>query len=104
MIDLHNQDCLEAMKQMKDNQFDLAIVDPPYGIGKKFKGGESAKMNFNEIVSKGWDEVPTKEYFEELQRVSKNQIIWGGNYFFDNLYNTRCIICWFIWVCICFCW
>ena len=94
MIDLHNQDCLEAMKQMKDKQFDLAIVDPPYGIGKKFKGGESAKMNFNEIVSKGWDEVPTKEYFEELQRVSKNQIIWGGNYFFDNLYNTRCIICW----------
>ena len=80
------------MKQMDDNQFDLAIVDPPYGIGDKFKGGKSGKMNFNEVVEKGWDEVPTDEYFKELFRVSKNQIIWGGNYF--SLPPTRCFIVW----------
>ncbi len=58
-------DCLEAMKDMEDNAFDLAIVDPPYGIG---------------IAE--WDKnPPTKEYFKELFRVSKNQIIWGFNHF-----------------------
>ena len=77
---------------MPDNYFDLAIVDPPYGIGDKFKGGKTGKMNFNEIVNKDWDKVPSDEYFNELQRVSKNQIIWGGNYF--NLPPTRCFIVW----------
>ncbi|NMA82219.1 MAG: site-specific DNA-methyltransferase, partial [Jeotgalicoccus halophilus] len=69
-----------------------AIVDPPYGIGDKFKGGKTGKMNFNEIVNKDWDKVPTHEYFEQLFRVSKNQIIWGGNYF--PLPPTRCFIVW----------
>ena len=91
MINLYNKDCMEALKEFKDHQFDLAIVDPPYGIGDKFKGGNSGKMNFNEVVKKGWDNaIPNKEYFDELQRVSKHQIIWGGNYFLDNLGNTRC--------------
>ncbi len=95
MINLHNKDCMDALKEFKDNEFDLAIVDPPYGIGDKFKGGNSGKMNFNEVVKKGWDNaIPNKEYFDELKRVSKNQIIWGGNYFLDNLGNTRCFICW----------
>ncbi len=86
---------MELMARYEDNYFDLAIVDPPYGIGDKFKGGNSGKMNFNEVVEKGWDnETPSKEYFNELKRVSKNQIIWGGNYFLDNLGNTRCFICW----------
>jgi len=86
---------MELMARYEDNHFDLAIVDPPYGIGDKFKGGNSGKMNFNEVVEKGWDnETPSKEYFNELKRVSKNQIIWGGNYFLDNLGNTRCFICW----------
>tara|TARA_Y100000361_G_scaffold80688_1_gene71336 strand:- start:152 stop:742 length:591 start_codon:yes stop_codon:yes gene_type:complete len=86
---------MDALKEFKDNEFDLAIVDPPYGIGDKFKGGNSGKMNFNEVVKKGWDNaIPNKEYFDELKRVSKNQIIWGGNYFLDNLGNTRCFICW----------
>ena len=90
-----NEDNMELMKRYEDNHFDLAIVDPPYGIGDKFKGGNSGKMNFNEVVEKGWDnETPSKEYFNELKRVSKNQIIWGGNYFLDNLGNTRCFICW----------
>jgi len=86
---------MKLMARYEDNYFDLAIVDPPYGIGDKFKGGNSGKMNFNEVVEKGWDnETPSKEYFNELKRVSKDQIIWGGNYFLDNLGNTRCFICW----------
>ncbi len=78
---IYNQDCLEAMKDMSDNQFDLAIVDPPYGI-------DVTKMNMggrkrNELdKKKNWDNsIPNKEYFKELFRVTKNQIIWGGNYF-----------------------
>ena len=95
MVTIHNQDCMEAMKEISDNQFDLAIVDPPYGIGNKFKGGKTGKMNFNEVVDKGWDiSPPTKDYFIELQRVSKNQIIWGGNYFLDNLQSSRCFVVW----------
>ena len=90
-----NADCMDIMKSYEDNYFDLAIVDPPYGINKKFKGGKSGKMNFNEIVEKGWDNaIPKKEYFEELFRVSKNQIIWGANYFIEHLKNSRCFIVW----------
>lgn len=89
---VYNMDCMEAMRQMPAHCFDLAVVDPPYGIGDKFKGGKSGKMNFNQIVDKGWDIVPQRKYFDELFRVSKNQIIWGGNYF--NLPPTRCFICW----------
>jgi site-specific DNA-methyltransferase (adenine-specific) len=92
MITLLNEDNMQVMARYPDKYFDLAIVDPPYGIGEKFKGGKSGKMNFNEVVEKGWDNVPNKEYFTELQRVSKNQIIWGGNYF--DLPPTRCFIIW----------
>jgi site-specific DNA-methyltransferase (adenine-specific) len=83
---------MDIMKEYPNKYFDLAVVDPPYGIGGKFKGGKTGKMNFNEIVNKDWDKVPSDEYFSELQRVSKNQIIWGGNYF--NLPPTRCFIVW----------
>jgi len=92
MINITNECNMELMARYPDNYFDLAIVDPPYGIGDKFKGGKTGKMNFNEIVNKDWDKVPSDEYFAELQRVSKNQIIWGGNYF--NLPPTRCFIVW----------
>ena len=92
MINLHNTDCMEFMRNVPDKYYDLAIVDPPYGIGDKFKGGKSGKMQFNEVVSKGWDSVPSDEYFKELFRVSKEQIIWGGNYF--HLPPTRCFIVW----------
>ena len=94
MINIYNQDCLEAMKSMKDNQFDLAIVDPPYGIGASEMTMGSGK---NKKYKKGkkWDnETPTNEYFLELQRVSKNQIIWGGNYFADKLKPSKCYIFW----------
>jgi len=91
-IKLHNEDCLEAMRQMKDNQFDLAIVDPPYGLGKSVvnSGGRFKKY---ENKNGNWDlEIPSKEYFKELFRVSQNQIIWGGNYF--PLPPHKCFIVW----------
>ena len=94
MINIYNKDCLEAMKLMQDNQFDLAIVDPPYGIGASEMTMGSGK---NKKYKKGkkWDnETPTNEYFLELQRVSKNQIIWGGNYFADKLKPSKCYIFW----------
>ena len=81
MNELIECDCMDYMRTCKDKQFDLAIVDPPYGIGEKFKGGKTGKLQFNDIVEKGWDYVPSELYFNELFRVSKNQIIWGGNYF-----------------------
>lgn len=78
---IYNQDCMEAMKEMSDNQFDLAIVDPPYGIDVTKMNMGGRKRN-KQDKKKNWDSaVPTKEYFKELFRVSKNQIIWGGNYF-----------------------
>ena len=90
---IFNENCLETMSRMADNSVDLILTDPPYGIGDKFKGGENSKMsNFNEIVNKGWDEVPSKEIFNEIFRVSKHQIIWGGNYF--DLPPTRGFIIW----------
>jgi site-specific DNA-methyltransferase (adenine-specific) len=92
MLDIRNCDNMELMAQYPDKYFDLAIVDPPYGIGDKFKGGKTGKMNFNEVVEKDWDKVPTPEYWEQLFRVSKNQIVWGGNYF--PLPPTRCFIVW----------
>jgi len=92
MVNFFNIDCVEFMKSKPDKCYDLAIVDPPYGIGEKFKGGKTGKMNFNEIVNKEWDKVPTPEYWEQLFRVSKNQIVWGGNYF--PLPPTRCFIVW----------
>ena len=89
-IRFYNCDCMELMSSGK--VWDLAVVDPPYGIGDKFKGGKTGKMNFNEVVEKDWDKVPPMEYWDELMRVSKNQIIWGGNYF--PLPPTRCFIVW----------
>lgn len=76
---IFNIDCMEGMKQYPDKYFELAIVDPPYGIHRN--GMNMGNSVFNKD-SKKWDSsVPSKEYFDELFRVSKNQIIWGGNYF-----------------------
>ena len=80
-IKLINCDCMELLKQTPDNYFDLALVDPPYGINASNMEMGSGK---NKKYSKGknWDnEIPDAKYFEELFRVSQNQIIWGGNYF-----------------------
>ncbi len=81
MLQITNEDNMLLMARYPDNHFDLAIVDPPYGINitnECMGGRKTVKPDKN----KNWDnEVPTKEYFIELFRVSKNQIIWGGNYF-----------------------
>jgi site-specific DNA-methyltransferase (adenine-specific) len=100
--EVYLEDCVKALKRFNDNHFDLAIVDPPYGIDitKQFENANKAgtKSMFKQtkgIVKKDWDaEIPTAEYFDELKRVSKNQIIWGGNYFLDYLGNTKCMLIW----------
>ena len=94
---VYNKDCLEAMRLMKNKTFDLAVVDPPYGLGKKLlNGGNTGIVNFKfQYAEKEWDnERPTQEYFNQLFRVSKNQIIWGANYFIDYLRPSRGIIAW----------
>ena len=94
MINLYNMDCLEAMKRMEDGKYSLAIVDPPYGLKKAGVqgGGKMKNRAFNRGEVFRWDIPPNKEYFDQLFRVSKNQIIWGGNYF--DLPPSRCVICW----------
>ena len=96
-INLYNEDCLQAMKAMQDKQFDLAIVDPPYGLGKRTTDGGSKRNTqtkfMDDIRRTNWDDsTPTKEYFDELKRVSKNQIVWGGNYF--ELHSYRTFVVW----------
>ena len=99
MINLIHGDCMEYMATLKDNEFDLAVVDPPYGINysgqKLFISNTNTKHNRKYHKDKGWDSKrPSKEYFDELRRVSKNQIIWGGNYFADFLPASRG---WCVW-------
>lgn len=102
-IQLLNIDCMKYMKTVPDKYFDLACVDPPYGIGasnKKFmrkgkKTGKSLAVSGQNYTEKNWDnKIPCNRYFEEIQRISKNQIIWGGNYFINHLKNTNCMIVW----------
>jgi site-specific DNA-methyltransferase (adenine-specific) len=103
-----NMDCMEGMKDFPDKCFDLAIVDPNYGIGEN--KGQHKSRNVNRIdrrtgksivikhkgyAVKDWDnDRPSIDYFKELQRVSKNQIIWGGNYFSDMLSDSSCWVVW----------
>jgi len=115
-INFHHTDCMTFMASKPDKCYDLAIVDPPYGIGQPKQGnlkGYNGRKSLEERLQKNrlntgagklkdrklntsnceWDnEIPSDEYFAELKRVSKNQIIWGGNYF--PLPPTRCIIVW----------
>lgn len=80
--EVYNMDCMEYMKGIPDKFFDLAIVDPQYGIDIMHKGGMPKHLGFKQYKRKDWDKSPPgKKYFEELFRVSKNQIIFGGNYF-----------------------
>src|SRR5688572_15454033 len=102
MIDFTNEDCMELMSRAKDKQWDLAIVDPPYGLGEgqdavngrsrataKWSGARPPRYNGG-----NWDAViPAPEYFAELFRVSNNQIIWGANHFG----NQRPSSGWIVW-------
>ena len=93
------EDNMELMKRYPDNYFDLAIVDPPYGIGidgQKKSINKNPKHNRKEHTQKNWDNaIPNEDYFNELKRVSKNQIIWGGNYFTEFLKPTKAWIFWY---------
>ena len=93
MIEILNADCMDIMKDLKGNEFDLAIVDPPYGLGMGGSLNVNSKVNYE---NKEWDkEIPSNKYFAELFRISKNQIVWGGNYF-GYLWKNGCkgFICW----------
>lgn len=90
---LHNCDNMDYMRGLPDGAFDLAIVDPPYGLpADSVNGRGKLKNRIMNTDGMEWDIAPSAEYFAELFRVSKNQIIWGGNYF--DLPPTRGIICW----------
>ena len=101
---LYQADCMKMLPQIPDKYYQLCIVDPPYGGGNKEHGGFNVSRTggtWNEkYYKKGerhtktceWDVAPIKEYFDELFRVSQNQIIWGGNYF--QLPPTRCFVVW----------
>jgi len=97
-ISLYNGDCMELMKQTPDKYYSLALVDPPYGIGedglKNHSRGNCAKPKL--YTAKQWDrEKPNDKYFNELRRVSKNQIVWGANHFISN--NPLDSSCWIVW-------
>jgi site-specific DNA-methyltransferase (adenine-specific) len=91
-------DCVQLMKGYADNYFDLAVVDPPYGINADQKRGDTGRnkhIKQKDYHIGNWDnQIPDENYFNELMRVSKHQIIWGGNYFLDYLKNTSCMIVW----------
>jgi len=89
---LYNMDCMEGMKQFPDKYFELAIVDPPYGIARFGNRVELSNRIYKEAKINKWDIKPTQEYFDELFRVSENQIIWGANNF--NLPSTEYFIVW----------
>lgn len=92
----YNMDCMEGMKQFPDKYFDLAVVDPMYGIGENgAKSGSRAKLAKKVDYKPVDDTPPTAEYFNELFRVSKNQIIWGANHFIAEF--ARNSPCWLIW-------
>lgn len=116
-IELLNCDCMEYMRTLPDNAFDLAICDPPYGCGNDVElnggcrfGGEVRQIQVNHAFGGrferynypphdgkkenriSWDIAPSEDYFKELFRVSRNQIIWGANYF--KMPPTRCFVVW----------
>jgi len=98
-ITITNEDNMLLMARYPDNYFDLAIVDPPYGLGTKTTDGGSKKNSqtkfMNDIRRTNWDnEIPNEKYFNELKRVSKEQIVWGGNYMAKYLGNTKCVLIW----------
>jgi site-specific DNA-methyltransferase (adenine-specific) len=100
--EVYLEDCVTALKRYADNHFDLAIVDPPYGINwtKTINYSEKQKIHQNKKgykthSVKEWDNaIPTAEYWSELFRVSKNQIVWGANYMTEFLPPSRCWIVW----------
>lgn len=108
--EVYEMDCIQGMKEYPDKYFDLAVVDPPYGIGEAAGKNASRNKGFGKAGSKSkkitlakdygnknWDDKPAqKEYFIELKRISKNQIIWGANHFIENIPFANSS-CWIVW-------
>jgi len=98
-INLIHGDSLQALKGYADNHFDVAIVDPPYGIGESSNDNKSRSKlaKAKDYGNKNWDDkAPDLEYFTELKRVSKNQIIFGANHFIENIPKANSS-CWIVW-------
>ena len=99
MYNIYHEDCLVGMSKIADKSIDLVLTDPPYGINVAQNGtvgGGSFRGQTTSFPCSDWDnKIPTKEYFNEIKRISKNQIIWGGNYFINYLENTRCMLVWY---------
>ena len=99
MITATNEDCMIMMARYPDDYFELAIVDTPYGIGESSNDNKSRSKlgKSKDYGCKKWDDnAPNKEYFKELKRVSKNQIIWGANHFIENIPKANSS-CWVVW-------
>ena len=95
-IHFFNVDCIEFMKSKPDKCYDLAIVDPPYGIGVSSQDNTKRGKLGSHYEKKDWDkEPPNNEYFEQLFRVSKNQVIWGANHFIERINKNSS--CWLVW-------
>lgn len=99
-IQITNEDCMDLLKRTPDKYYELAICDPPYGIkraGQTERFTKEKKHKRKYFKDKGWDNsIPDSDYFNELIRVSKNQIIWGANYFVENIQNANSS-CWVVW-------
>ena len=91
-ITLLNEDCMTYMAGLPDNAFDLAIVDPPYGVGSWIQ--VTGKVSKNPVKVEWNDNIPTTEYFNELKRCSQNQIVWGWNYYTEELGPSNSLIYW----------
>ena len=100
-LDIRNMDCMELMREYPDNHFDLAVVDPPYGIdaASDKRGGQQhgkAAAPSKSYGAKAWDKIaPDTEYFAEITRVSKNQIVWGANHLMDKI--AKGSSSWIVW-------
>lgn len=92
---VHLIDCMDFMKDLPDNAYDLAIVDPPYGIGVKTNMGRRAGVRNDNPPAKWDDESPSVEYYNELRRISRNQIVWGANHFISKMPIDSA--CWLMW-------
>lgn len=96
MIELIHGDCMEYLKDCKDKRFNLAIVDPPYGIKRLHSGGMPESQRFIKWERKEWDNsLPSKMFFKAILNATNNQIIWGGNYFTEYLHSSQGWIFWF---------
>lgn len=92
-----NEDNMVLMSRYPDKYFDWCCIDPPYGLGNRLSDGGGKLKNTPMAAlyrEKTWDELPTKKYWDEVFRVSKNQIVFGANYFLEYLPNTRGFVCW----------